>query len=117
MGGGQGSVSFANIEALDQAIFEPENMHDHLIKQQLAFEVVYDLVDVRDHFLLRADGEADRLDVRIDHRPLTGPVAAHAFATVDVPSFHSVGPGDVVAHGCKHRVHVAGVETGVDALE
>ena len=92
-------------------------MHHHLIEQHLAFEVMHDLVDVDSDFILTASRISDRLNVRIDHRPLTRPVAAHAIPSMNVAAFHSICPCDILAHGCKYRLHVTGVKPGINAFE
>ncbi|MBZ5615896.1 MAG: hypothetical protein LAO23_17960 [Acidobacteriia bacterium] len=70
-----------DIKALDQAVFDSKHVTDHLIRSKIPIEVAHDLMDFHNHFPLRAVGERDRLDVRIDHRPLTCPVAAHFVAS------------------------------------
>src|SRR6266567_2987568 len=77
----------------------------------------HDLVDFHNHFAFGAVGERDRLDVRIDHRPLTCPVAAHFVASVDMTAFHAVCPNDILVHGCEHRLHVTSVEAVVNTFK
>src|SRR5207245_11784125 len=74
-------------------------------------------MDVHNHFAFAAVGERDRLDVRINHRPLTCPVAAHFVASVDMTAFHAVCPNDILVHGCYHRLHVTSVEAVVNTFK
>src|SRR6266478_9864099 len=64
-------------------------------------------MDFHNHFAFGAVGERGRLDVRIDHRPLTCPVAAHFV----------VCPNDILVHGCEHRLHVTSVEAVVNTFK
>src|SRR6266566_3222028 len=74
-------------------------------------------MDFHNHFAFGAVDERDRLDVRINHRPLTCPVAAHFVASVDMTAFHAVCPNDILVHGCEHRLHVTSVEAVVNTFK
>src|SRR6266404_6922185 len=74
-------------------------------------------MDFHNHFPLRVAGERDWLDVRIDHRPLTCPVAAHFVASVDMTAFQAICPNDILVHGCEHRLHVTSVEAVVNTFK
>src|SRR5438094_5951909 len=74
-------------------------------------------MDFHNHFPMKAGGERDRLNVRIDHRPLTCPVAAHFVASVDMTAFHAVCTNDILVHGCEHRFHVTSVEEVVNTFK
>ncbi len=45
-------------------------------------------------FPLAIGRDLDGLDMRIEDRPLTFPIAAHVVASVDVATFHSFCPND-----------------------
>jgi hypothetical protein len=89
---------------------------DHLIRQEIPVEIAHDLMDLYDHFAFGTSRERDRLDMRIDHRPLTRPVAAHLGTSVDVTTFHAVCPNDILVHGCEHGLHIASVEAVVQRV-
>src|SRR6266567_6141684 len=74
-------------------------------------------MDFDDHFPIGAVGKRDRLDVRIDHGPLTGPVAAHFVASADMTAFHAICPNDILVHSCKYRFHITSVEAVVNTLK
>jgi len=98
-------------------IFDPEDVTDHLIQQEVAVEVAYHLVDFDDGLSFGAFREPDRLDVRIDHGPLAGPVAAHRVSSVLVATLHAIGPHDVPVHGGEDGFHIAGVKAVVNVLQ
>src|SRR6266852_5842976 len=107
----------ADIKALDQAVFDSKHVIDHLIREKIPVEVAHDLMDFDNHFPFGTVGERNRLDVRIDHRPLTCPVAAHFVASLDMAAFHAICPNDILVHGCKHRLHVTSVEAAVNTFK
>src|SRR3982074_113473 len=74
-------------------------------------------MDFHNDFPLRVAGERDWLNVRIDHRPLTCPVAAHFVASVDMTAFHAIGPNDLLVHGGEHRLHATSVEAVVNTFK
>src|ERR1700733_14302973 len=74
-------------------------------------------MNFHNQFTFGTVGESDRLDVRIDHRPLTCPVPAHFVASVDMAAFHAICPNDILVHRCEHRLHVASVEAVVNTFE
>src|SRR5258706_11054103 len=74
-------------------------------------------MDFDDHFPIGAVGKRDRLDVRIDHGPLTDPVAAHFVASPDMAAFHAICPNDILVHSCKYRFHITSVEAVVNPLK
>jgi hypothetical protein len=106
-----------DIEACDQPVLDPKNVTDHLIRQYVALKVAHDLVNFDDDFSVGAGGEGDGRDVRIDHRPLARPIAAHAFPSTNVAAFHPICPHDVLVHGCEHSLHVSGVEPVINEFE
>jgi hypothetical protein len=107
----------AYIKPLDQTTLKLKNVHHHLIDKQLALKVMHNLVHFDDDLSIGTDGESHRLDVRIDNRPLTRPVAAHAIPSMNVAAFHPVGPRDVFPHGRKHGFYIPGIKSGIYAIE
>jgi hypothetical protein len=57
-------------------------------------------MDFDNHFTFRTLSELERLDVRIDRRPLTRPVHAHSLASMDMPASHAICPNDILVHSC-----------------
>jgi hypothetical protein len=107
----------ADIEAPDQPFFHPKYMADEFVREQVAVEVVHDLMHFDSDFPLRSFGELERLDVRIDHCPLAYPVAAHSLATVDVAAFHAICPDDVLVHRGEECLHITSVEPVVKTFK
>src|SRR5438034_377733 len=58
-----------------------------------------------------------RLDVRIDHLPLPGPILADGLVATDVPAVHPIRPVDVRMHRRESPVDVTGIERGIGAGE
>src|SRR5712671_2810755 len=108
----------ADIKALDQAVFDSKHVTGDLIRQKIPVEVAHNLTYFHNHVPFGAAGERDRLDVRIDHRPLPCPVAAHFVASVDMTAFHSICPNDLLVYGGEHRrepkLNRCAVLSGVD---
>jgi len=52
---------------------------------------------------------------RIDHRPLTLPIAAHLIVSLDVATFHSICPNEVGIDGRKNAFDVPAIEEGIDS--
>jgi len=70
-------------------------IYDHLKPHAAALipsEIAHHLMHFDDHFRFWAFRERHRLDVRIDHCPLSRPVAKYSFAPVDMAPFHAVCP-------------------------
>src|ERR1700720_3545718 len=74
-------------------------------------------MDFHKHFPFGTLSERDRLDMRIDHRPLMCPVAAHFVTSVYMTAFHAICPNDILVHGCEHGLHIASVEAVVNVLK
>src|ERR1700746_2312889 len=55
--------------------------------------------------------------MRIDHRPLAHPIATDAVPSVNMPTFHSICPDDILVHCREHILHVASVEPIVEEFE
>jgi len=86
------------------------NVLDHLIENHVAGQIANGLMDLDDDSAVRAGGEADRLDVRVDDCPLAGPVVADFRVAMESAAFHSVRPIHILVHGFENCVDVAGVE-------
>jgi hypothetical protein len=106
-----------NVKPTDQPVFDPKDVPDHLIDEEIPFEIAHYLMHLDDYFRFSAFRKRNRLDVRVDHRPLPRPVTAHAFAPVDMAPFHAVCPSDILVQGCEHRLNVACVEAIIDSLK
>src|SRR5712671_181825 len=107
----------ADIKALDQPVFDSKHVTGDLIRQKIPVEVAHNLTYFHNHVTFGDVCERDRLDVWIDHRPLTCPVAAHFVASVDMTAFHSICPNDLLVHGSEHRLHVTSVEAVVNTFK
>src|SRR5712671_1741883 len=84
-----------DVETSDQAVFDAKNMVYHLVGQQLAREVAHGLMDPHDGFCAGVRRESHRLDMRVDHRPLAGPVATNFEVSLHVATVLAVRPQDV----------------------
>ena len=104
-----------DIKPPDQSVFDLKDVPDHLIDEEIPFEIADHLMHLDDHFSFWALRKPNRLDVRIDHCPLPRPVTAYSFAPVDMAPFHAVCPNDIFVQGFEHRIHVASVEAIVDS--
>jgi hypothetical protein len=82
----------SDIEAPYQAILYLKDMTDSPVGQEIAPEVAHGLVDLDCDDTITFRPEIDRLDMRVDHRPLTCPVGANAVVAVHMAAFHSVRP-------------------------
>ena len=67
-----------DIKLPDQSVFDPKDVPDRLIEEEIPFE--HHLMHLDDHFRLWAFRKRNRLNVRIDHCPLPRPVIAYSFA-------------------------------------
>jgi hypothetical protein len=103
-----------DIKPPDHSVFDSKDVVDHLIGQEIPFEIAHHLMYFDDHFLFGVFGKCDRLDVRIDQSPLSRPITAHSFAPMDVPSFHTVCPNHIFVQRGEDCFHFASVEAIVD---
>jgi hypothetical protein len=71
---------------------------DGVLGEHLAVEVLHQLFDLDRHAPVRRLAEADRLDARVDHRPLARPVVADLGMAVDAAALPAVGPVDIRVH-------------------
>jgi hypothetical protein len=113
-----------DVEASYLALSKTENVSDRLVLkpmrlplERFAFEIADGLPDFCDDRTIRSSVKAHRLDVRTDHGPLAGPVRAHGLAAIDVATFHTVGPHDIIGEHGQYAVYVPRVKAIVDALE
>jgi hypothetical protein len=98
------------VEALDQTVFDSKDMADCFVREEIAVQIAHNLMNFHNDLTIGTFGEPNRVDMRIDHSPLPAPVAAHSRATVDMTTFHAIRPNYVLAHGRKHKLHIASVE-------
>ena len=64
-------------------------------------------------FSLVVGRDLEWLDLRIDDRPLTFPLAAYLITSVGVATFHSLCPNDIGMHGRENTPDAAAIEEGV----
>jgi hypothetical protein len=117
-----GSILY--VEASHLALSKTENVSDRLVfkpvrlpLERFAFEIADGLPDFCDDRAIRSSMKAHRFDVRTDHGPLARPVLAYCFASMNVATIHTVGPGDIIGEHGQHAVNVPCVKAIVDALE
>jgi len=82
----------------------------HSVGQEIALWVTHHLMNFDNDFLLAIGRDVDGLDMRIEDRSLTFPIAAHLVASVDVATFHSICPNDVGMHGGEDALDVAAIK-------
>src|SRR2546426_10639587 len=100
----------ADLHAPDEAALDEIDVLHHLVLDNMSGPISDDLMPVDHGAARRMRLDAHRLDVRIDHAPLTSPVVSNAAMAVDTPAFHPIRPLDISMHGGQRRVDVAGVE-------
>ena len=88
----QSALAVPDIKPSDQPVFDPKDVPDHLIGEKIPFEITHYLMYFDDHFRICAFRKRNRFDARIDHCPLSRPVATYSFAPVDMAPFHAVCP-------------------------
>ena len=88
-------------------------MADHRIGQQVAFQVVHNLTYVDHELPIWPRRELYRFDMRINHRPLAGPIISYARTPVNMTAFHAICPHHVFVHCRKHALHISSIETVV----
>jgi len=111
------SLLLPDVKPLDASVFDLKNVPDHLVGEEVPFEIPHHLMRFDDHFLSCAFRKRNRLDVGIDHCPLPRPIAAHSFAPADMSAFHAICPNYIFVQGCENRLHVASIEAIVDSLK
>src|SRR5260370_40039711 len=105
----------ADIETPDLAAFNPKDMLDDPVGQQLAGGVADDLANLDNDFAVGPGREADRLDTRADALPLPDPVVAHSGMPRHMPPFPAIGPHDVVGQRQHYPLDIPRVEAIVEA--
>src|SRR5580704_8652345 len=111
------SLRAANVEPLDQPVFQPENVPHHVIEQHVALEIAHRLMHLNNHLTPVTLRKAHRLHCRVDHLPLPLPIAANAFAPVNVPTFHPIRPQHIFMHTRQHPLHITSVEPSINLLQ
>jgi hypothetical protein len=113
---GSGSrLYIADIETLDEPVLYLEDVDHHSVGQEIALWVTHHLMNFDNEFPLAVGADLGGFDMRIDHRPLTLPIAAHLIASVDVATLHSICPNDVGMHGRENAFDVPAIEEGIDS--
>jgi hypothetical protein len=119
-----GAVLTLYVEASHLARSKTENMSDRLVLkpvrlplERFAFEIADGLADLCDDRAIRSPMKAHGLDVRTDHGPLSRPVLAYGFTSMNVATLHAVSPDDIISERGQHPVNVPRVKAIVDALE
>jgi hypothetical protein len=110
-------VYIADVETLDQPVSHLEDVRHQSVGKEIAFKVTHHLMNFDCNFPLAVMRDLEGLDMRIDARPLAFPIAAHLIASVDVATFHSIGPNYVGLHGREDALNVAAIEEGIDPSE
>jgi hypothetical protein len=59
-------LCFPDIKPPDQSVFDLKDVPDHLIDEEIPFEIAHHLVHLDDHFRFWAFRKRNRLDMRID---------------------------------------------------
>jgi hypothetical protein len=88
-----------------------------MIHKDVSFQIPSDRMDIRDGSPRLIGGNASRLDVRIDHASLAGPVIADATMAMNASAFHSIRPVGFGGHQRESGVGVADAEDFVDSGE
>ena len=86
------------IHADDEAVPKLVRMVDGGVEEEVAFEVVDDLVHRDNPMAIFARLNRDGLDAGIKCSELTCPVGAHCISSMDVAAFHAVRPFDFRVH-------------------
>ena len=107
----------ADIETLDEPVLYLEDVDHHSVGQEIALWVTHHRMNFDNDFPLAIGRDLDGLNIGIDHRPLTLPIAAHLIASVDVATFHSICPNDVGVHGRENAFAVPAIEEGIDSSQ
>src|SRR5579863_601579 len=97
----------ANVHAADQPIFEGVNVLHHSVHEHFSGEIAHDLMNAYRDPAIAILVEARRIDMRIDHAPLPGPIRADAFMAVDYAALHAIGPDNIGLHRGQSAVEVA----------
>src|SRR4051794_7225903 len=108
-------LDITDIETLDQPVSHLEDVGHQSIGQEIALWVMHHLMNFDKDFPLAVGRDLDGLDMRIDDRPLTIPIAAHLITSVDVATFHSICPNDLGMHGREDPLDVAAIEESIDS--
>ena len=112
-----GFACFAYIHAFDE--ISPNRIHvlDSAVHEYVARQVPNHLVNV-DH---RSTGfilfEPYRLNVGINHPPLTPPVIAYLAVAVNSAALHAVGPVHIRMHHGQNRLDVPGIKGAIGQKE
>ena len=92
-------------------------MVNDCVKKDVSFQVTDNLVHFDNHAIILIALDAQRIDVRIENVPLTGPVVAYRFTSMDVPALHSVCPFHCGMHACQDGIDTPFVEVAISPSE
>ena len=112
-----GGVVVADFHAADEAILHEIDVLHHLVGEEVASEIVNDLMDVNCGAAVGFGREICGFDMRVEDGPLTSPVIADLCVTMCPTVFHQVGPVYVVVHEVEYAFDVASIEVFVGGGE
>jgi hypothetical protein len=85
---------------------EAECMFHGFIDERLSVEVFDNLMHVKDRGTVGGSGNLQRLDVKIDDRPLMSPIIPDRILPVNVGASHAVRPRHVIGEQVKDALDV-----------
>jgi hypothetical protein len=106
-----------DFHAEDLGAVQAIDMLDHPFEDDVAVEVAYDLMDMRDDSAVGESFESLWLDDRVNYIPLARPVFADAFVAADSAAFHAVRPIHIGMHEKQQKIKIALVERVISRLE
>ena len=83
------------------------------VKKKLAVEIANRLVNLNHKTPPFVVLDEKRFDVRINGRPLAGPVRSHRVNSLQMPAFHAVRPFHFRMEAIENSIETAGVEVPV----
>jgi len=92
-------------------------MVDGCVQEEVAFQIVDDLMDGDHPVLILVGVDGNGFHVRAKCCELARPVVAHGFSSMDVAAFHSVRPFNLRVHARDYRIDVAGIEITIGVGE
>lgn len=92
-------------------------MSSVLIGQYGSIQVAHNLMHIDQNSPLFVGMKSNRLDVRIDFRPLPGPIGADFFGATHKTTLERFGPSDICSHGGEGFIDVARVESGISRAQ
>jgi hypothetical protein len=102
-----------DVHALDEIVPNEISMVNDRVKEKPAGEIADCLVNLDDKTTLCVALDVKRFDVRINGRPLTGPVGTHRVNSFQVPTLHAIRPFHFRMEVRKKAIETPGVEVPV----